>query len=87
MDSAALHIYICSTKSNSLDTLWLNVRRLGAQSILYLELRVAHGVVKGENIKEAGDKPYPVEEELELCHIGGIVCGFCHIMTSRPHRH
>ena len=55
--------------------------------ILYLELRVAHGVVKSENVKEAGDKPYPVEEELELCHIGGIVCGFCHIMTYRPHRH
>ena len=75
MDSAALHIYICSTKSISLDTLWLNVRRLGAQSF------------KGEIVKEASDKPYPVEEELELCHIGGIVCSFCHIMISRPHRH
>jgi len=55
----------------------------GAQCMLYMALCVAHGVVRGEKVEEAGDRPYLVEQELKLCHIGGIACGSYYIVTSR----
>ena len=44
-----------------------------AQCMLYMALCEAHGVVKGEKVDEAGDRPYLVEQELELCHSGSGV--------------
>jgi len=48
-----------SIKSNSLDQFKCKTVN-GAQCMLYMALCVAHGVVRGEKVEEAGDRPYLV---------------------------
>ena len=48
-----------SIKSNSLDPFKCKTVN-GAQCMLYMALCVAHGVVRGEKVEEAGDRPYLV---------------------------
>lgn len=73
-----------STKSNNLDTLWLNVKGRVVLSVCRRWHSVCcMGWLEMEKVEEACDRPNLVEQQFKFCHSSDIACDSHHIVTSR----